>query len=166
MYSIGTGPAVWLAGILTLCVALRFISQQARTPSNGPFTVPFIGTLAFWGKKKLLHLRLNEWSHQYGDFFYFKIGRSPVFVLNSPEAVNDLLIKRGSKYSSRPRLSNQASLITQNARIVALPYNDQWRLYHDLLGMQNSKIFMPFQEFESRQSLLNLLDYPDDFWKK
>lgn len=25
---------------------------------------------------------------------------------------------------------------------------------------------MPFQEFESRQSLLNLLDHPDDFWKE
>ncbi|KAK4508173.1 hypothetical protein PRZ48_001911 [Zasmidium cellare] len=163
-------PALWVAGVLVLCGALFHVSQQARNLPNGPFSLPLVGTLALFRERKMFHIRLRDWAYQYGDFFHFKIGRSPVFVLSSPKAINDLLIKQGSVYSSRPRLSNQASLITQNSRIVALPYDDQWRkqrkLYHDLLGMQNSKIFMPFQGFESRQSLLNLLDHPGDFWKE
>ena len=35
---------------------------------------------------------------------------------------------------------------------------------HQLLGMQNSKMFKPYQEFETRVMLANLLDNPESFY--
>jgi hypothetical protein len=60
----------------------------------------------------VLHFKLTEWSRQYGDMFAYRICQAPVIVLNSPEALQDLYVKKGQIYSSRPWASNQASLIT------------------------------------------------------
>lgn len=38
------------------------------------------------------------------------------------------------------------------------------KLIHSLLGMQNAKTFLPYQEYESRQSLKNLLAAPELFF--
>lgn len=38
------------------------------------------------------------------------------------------------------------------------------KIVHQLLGMHNSRIFMPYQEFETRAMLVNLLDKPDSFY--
>ncbi|KAK3113062.1 hypothetical protein LTR53_010019 [Teratosphaeriaceae sp. CCFEE 6253] len=104
-----------------------------------------------------LHHKLTEWSQTYGDFFSYTMAQSPVIVLSSPEVLSDLLLKRGQKYSSRPRSSAQASLMTQDARIVQLPYGERFR---------NAKMFLPFQEYESRQTLKNLLNEPKAFWEE
>lgn len=37
-------------------------------------------------------------------------------------------------------------------------------MYHELLSMQNARIFLPFQEYESRRTLQNFLDEPSGFW--
>jgi hypothetical protein len=40
------------------------------------------------------------------------------------------------------------------------------KIYHSLLGMHNSKIFQPYQEYESRQTLTSLLEAPDMFYQE
>ncbi|KAK0260707.1 hypothetical protein LTR35_017965 [Friedmanniomyces endolithicus] len=69
----------------------------------------------------------TEWSRKYGDFFAFTMASTAVVVLSSPDVLNDLIVKKGQKYSSRPLPSPQAALITQNARIVNMPYGTQFR---------------------------------------
>jgi hypothetical protein len=32
------------------------------------------------------------------------------------------------------------------------------------MGMHNSKTFLPYQEYESRQTLLHLLEHPESFY--
>lgn len=32
--------------------------------------------------------------------------------------------------------------------------------------MENSKLFLPYQEYESRRTLMNLLDEPEGFWRE
>ncbi|KAK6380079.1 hypothetical protein LTS17_005267 [Exophiala oligosperma] len=157
--------------ILSLCISVLLYTFSNR-PSNlpeGPAGIPFFGNI-FDVRGEHLHFKLTNWARLYGDFFSYKIGRTPVIVLSSPEAINDLFVKRGQKYSSRPRASNQASLITQEARIVNMPYGDRWRehrrVIHSLLGMQTAKFFLPFQEYESRRTLKNLLDEPKAFWEE
>ena len=60
------------------------------------------------------------------------MGQSTVIVLNSVQAVEDLLIKRGHIYSSRPTSSSQADIITGKARIVNMPYGETFRVLRSL----------------------------------
>jgi hypothetical protein len=117
--------------IVTLLYSRR--KQSQRLP-NGPSGVPLLGNILDF-RGTLLHLKLTEWSRRYGDFYSYKIGQSPVIVLSSPSAVQDLYIKRGKKYSSRPKASNQVSIITQDARIVNMPYGEQWRVCVDVISL-------------------------------
>lgn len=49
-----------------------------------------------------------------GDVVYAEVFGSPVLVLNSLEAVNDLIDKRASTYSSRPQLYVIGELMNMN----------------------------------------------------
>lgn len=122
-----TKLTVYVIGALAAIIGLLFLKDRARNLPDGPPGLPIVGNMFSMGDG-LLHFKLTEWSRKYGDFFSYRMGRAPVFVLSSPQAFQDLFVKRGAKYSSRPTASNQATLITQNARIVAIPYGDQWRV--------------------------------------
>lgn len=122
-----TKASIYLSGALVGLVAWAFIKGRGSNLPDGPKGLPLFGSLFSIGDT-LLHLKLTEWSYKYGDFYCYMMGQAPMVVLNSHEAINDLFVKRGGKYSSRPKASNQANLITQNARIVAQPYGEQWRV--------------------------------------
>ncbi|KAF2101147.1 cytochrome P450 [Rhizodiscina lignyota] len=160
---------IYILFSLLIIFVLYIASNIARNLPNGPPGLPIFGNI-FDFRGSLLHVKLTEWSQQYGDVFAYKMGQSSVIVLNSPESFNDLFIKKGQKYSSRPRASNQATLITEGARIVNMQYGDLWRehrkIIHGFLGMQNAKIFLPYQEYESRRTLKHLLDEPDAFFQE
>ncbi|EJD53382.1 hypothetical protein AURDEDRAFT_20553, partial [Auricularia subglabra TFB-10046 SS5] len=49
-------------------------------------------------------LQFAKWGEEYGDVVYLNALGQHIIVLNSPEAIQDLLIKRGSNYSDRPIL--------------------------------------------------------------
>ncbi|OAP58986.1 hypothetical protein AYL99_06283 [Fonsecaea erecta] len=121
-------------------------------------------------RRSKLHIYLTPWVKTYGDVFSYKMGRSTAIVLSSAQAIEELLVKRGHIYSSRPTSSPQADIITGKARIVNMPYGEEFRkhrkIIHTLLGIQNAKIFLPYQEYESRQTLRNLLNAPDSFYSE
>ncbi|KIX95937.1 uncharacterized protein Z520_08192 [Fonsecaea multimorphosa CBS 102226] len=156
---------LWYLGFAVLAVVLYFsLGLKERWP-DGPRGIPFLGVLP--DKKLTLNQQLSKLVPRYGDFFSFNMGRSKVVVLSSPRAVDDLIVKRGQKYSSRPSSSAQAKIIGQG-RMVQMEYGDEFRKHrkviHGLLGMQNSKVFLPYQEYESRQTLRNILENPNTFY--
>lgn len=126
--TVDTKIAIYVVGATVALIVWLSLQDRSRNLPDGPRGLPLLGNMFSMNDGTLLHLKLTEWSHKYGDFYSFMMGRSPAIVLNSPQAINDLFVKRGNKYSSRPKASNQASIITQNARIVAIPYGDQWRV--------------------------------------
>ncbi|EXJ65093.1 hypothetical protein A1O7_01433 [Cladophialophora yegresii CBS 114405] len=152
--------------ILVVFILVVLYSRSGRGSQwpDGPRGIPFIGILP--DKKLKLYEQLANLVPQYGDFFSLQQGLSKVIVLSSPAAVDELMVKRGGKYGSRPTPSAQAKIVGQG-RLVAMEYGDDFRkhrkLMHNLLGMQNAKIFLPYQEYESRQTLKNLLEGPDSF---
>ncbi|KIW15247.1 hypothetical protein PV08_05292 [Exophiala spinifera] len=169
MDPVSTRYALYLVVFLFIFVLLYNFSSRTYNLPKGPPGLPFFGNIFDLGDGPV-HFKLTKWASQYGDFFSYKIGRTPYIVLSSPEAINDLFVKRGQKYSSRPKASSQAKLITQEARIVNMPYGENWRehrrVIHSLLGMQTAKLFIPFQEYESRRTLKNLLEEPKEFWEE
>ncbi|OAG41018.1 hypothetical protein AYO21_04860 [Fonsecaea monophora] len=156
---------LWSLALAILAVGLYFsLGLKGQWP-DGPRGIPLLGVLP--DKKLTLNQQLTKLVPRYGDFFSFNMGRSKVLVLSSPTAIEDLIVKRGQKYSSRPSPSPQAKIIA-SARMVQLEYGDEFRkhrkIIHRLLGMQNAKIFQPYQEYESRQTLKNILEHPNAFY--
>ncbi|OQU97105.1 hypothetical protein CLAIMM_03094 isoform 2 [Cladophialophora immunda] len=156
---------LWYLTFALFAVVLYLSLGLKSQGPDGPRGIPLIGVLP--DKKLTLNQQLTNLVPRYGDFFSFNMGRSKVVVLSSPTAIDDLIIKRGQNYSSRPSSSAQAKIIAEG-RLIQMEYGDEFRKHrkviHSLLGMQNSKIFLPYQEYESRQTLKNLLQNPNAFY--
>lgn len=92
----GVGILVYLGRVL-----LNGSTSSAGLPP-GPKPIPFVGNL-----HQLAHsrqwLQFYEWSKKYGPVMYLNMAGQPFVVLSSDKAAQDLLSRRGSQYSDRPR---------------------------------------------------------------
>ena len=54
----------------------------------------------------------------------------PVVVLNSPEAADELLVKRAKNYSERPYAHVASELLSDGQRMLLMPYDEPWKVRH------------------------------------
>lgn len=112
-------------------------------------------------------LWFQELSKQYGDVVYLQMGPTPTIILGSAQAAWDLLEKRGSIYSSRPRFIMGGELLSAGMRGLMAPYNDFWRRWRKLLHsgfmQRQSETYRPIQSLESKVLMRELLDNPGEF---
>ncbi|KAK6072221.1 cytochrome p450 [Seiridium cupressi] len=105
---------------------------------------------------------------QYGEMFTCKFGGSTWVFLNSSRVVTDLMERRAAIYSSRPPFPMTQSIMSDDSRIVLMPYNDKWRtlrkVMHSILSTRAMDIFMPFQDLESKHLLWDYLETPGKWW--
>ena len=119
--------------VLTLGVnSYRYYAFRRRLPP-GPRGLPLVGNLLEMPKSHLwlTHTKLHK---KYGPIFSMQFGLNTVIFLGTQEAARDLLEKRSSIYSSRPRSVMVGECISQGNRSLILPYGEQWRGYHRLQG--------------------------------
>ncbi|KZT69742.1 cytochrome P450 [Daedalea quercina L-15889] len=92
----------------------------------GPSRLPFIGSAH---KLPLRYQQqiFNDWRNVHGDIIYVQIFNKPAIVLNSVEAMEDLLNKRSGNSSDRPRTILITEIIGYTNNITVMPYSDQWR---------------------------------------
>ena len=70
-----------------------------------------------------------EWPKKDGEIYRLRLGPGRnLIVLNSPEAVNELLTKRAVRYSSRPYLYVAHEIVSEKQRILLLPYEDEYKV--------------------------------------
>ncbi|KAJ7247309.1 cytochrome P450 [Mycena rebaudengoi] len=93
--------AIWTAGL----VAIYYRSSRSRLPlPPGPPKLPLVGNL-FDMPSAFEWETYMKWSEQYNsDIIHLDVAGSSIIVLNSVKAANDLLLKRSSIYSDRPRM--------------------------------------------------------------
>ena len=79
----------------------------------GPPAFPIVGSLPFVGLGKVssqlgppLHRRLAQKKSEYGDVMTVWMGREPWLVLQSPEAVHEAFVEKGSDFSGRPMVTS------------------------------------------------------------
>jgi hypothetical protein len=110
--------------LLAVGVATRFWRPNSVP---GPKSLPLIGN---WRdtRGKPLYLVLTRWSRQFGDFFSYRVGSDPVFVVAGISAFDELFNKKGTLYNSRPSGSELARRVTAGSRGVALPYGEPWKV--------------------------------------
>ncbi|EMD36022.1 hypothetical protein CERSUDRAFT_96245 [Gelatoporia subvermispora B] len=93
---------------------------------------------------------------------------SKILVLNSLQAMNDLLDKRGSTFSHRPHSVFGGELMGMKDGTVYLQHGEEWRahrkLAHTVLGRSQVKQFCEMQESIAAVLAKGLLEAPQDFF--
>jgi hypothetical protein len=102
----------YLVVVVVVTLVYTIAHPKGRWP-DGPRGLPLIGTIP--DKKIKLHEHFARLATQYGDFFSVQMGRKRMIVLSSPQAVDDLIVKKGGKYSSRPSQSSPAEYMASSA---------------------------------------------------
>src|SRR5215475_10482368 len=80
----------------------------------GPKPLPIIGNLHQMKNNRnngSFQDRIDDWTKEYGPMFQIHFGAEKVIIINDYEIVRDLLVKRGTIYSSRP-VSNEKRKFT------------------------------------------------------
>ncbi|KAK7044190.1 hypothetical protein VNI00_007910 [Paramarasmius palmivorus] len=101
------------------------------------------------------------------DLTYFHGLGNGVLVLNSLNAINDLLDRRGNIYSHRPILTVGGELMGIDQTTVFMPHGPQWRehrrLAHTALNPTAVKQYHNTQQRIATLLCKGLLDRPEDF---
>ncbi|KAF8884012.1 cytochrome P450 [Infundibulicybe gibba] len=93
-----------LVFIFSLCLfwTIRYVKSPWRQMPPGPRGYPLVGNL-FDIMTKHQWLLFTEWRNTYGDIMSLNVAGNPIIILNSQKAAADLLDRRASIYSDRPR---------------------------------------------------------------
>ena len=165
--------------LLTYAFALAFLglgvhhliaSYQHNKKYKLPPRIP--GIPIFGNTLQLPPLKQGVWgiemAKKYGEMFTCQIGGKTWVFLNSSRTVNDLMEKRSAIYSSRQYQPFASGILSEDSRIVLMPYGERWRLLrkvmHTILNKQNMMTFAPFQDVESRNLLYDFLKSPDSWY--
>jgi hypothetical protein len=90
-----------IAAVVAVSVfRLARIGRRPKGYPPGPPTLPLIGNLHLMPTEKP-HLQFQKWAEEYGSVYSLMLGTKVMVVLNSDQAIKDLLDKRSSIYSSR-----------------------------------------------------------------
>ncbi|KJA17919.1 hypothetical protein HYPSUDRAFT_169845 [Hypholoma sublateritium FD-334 SS-4] len=105
--------------------------------------------------------RFHALRKQYGHVASVYQGKTVVVVLGTIKAATDLLEKRGSIYSSRPRNIMAGEILSGGMRGLGMPYGARWRSWRSLMhaGMSGeaSQRFKPLQTVEAAVLMRDLL---------
>ena len=156
---------------LASLLLLRFFYELYRDRSlpPGPRRLPFIGNV-HQAPTDLPWRTFHEWSKQYGPIFSVQFGKDTLIMITDYEMAHDLLDKRGSIYSDRPRLVMAGENLTKGMHVLLRPYDEGYRKQQRMaaphLSPRASQNYLPLQELESKQTVFDLLstnDFPKVF---
>ncbi|KAI0031587.1 cytochrome P450 [Vararia minispora EC-137] len=103
---------------------LRYRQSPWRHLPPGPTGYPILGSaLKLFDK----HWLFYESKQKYGDIVYLNVIGQPTIILNSQRVAADLLDRRASTFSGRPRLIIGYELLTQQLLFALGGHNDRWR---------------------------------------
>ncbi|KAL4906223.1 hypothetical protein BDW74DRAFT_190243 [Aspergillus multicolor] len=153
--------------IARLLISLSRGSSSPLPP--GPKPLPLIGNIHQL-PKSLQWLHLYHWSKKYGPIMHLSMGGKPLIILSTHQAAHDLLNKRSSRYSDRPRMVMAGELVTKNMHMLLRPYDERYRLHQrmeaPLLTLKAASGYRPLQDIESRQLLFDVLRGWNEFGEK
>ncbi|KAF4609438.1 hypothetical protein D9613_012939 [Agrocybe pediades] len=158
--------------VIFVAVALfLFIHQKKSLPPYppGPKGIPLLGNLLdLQGGSEWV--KFDKWSKELGsDIIYVRAAGNAIVVLNSLEVIDDLLEKRSSKFSSRPRLPMVNELMGCEWIFAGTPYGRAWRerrrAFTQYFRPSKAGDYYANQTKFAQSMLPHLLEKPEDFLK-
>ncbi|KAJ7067247.1 cytochrome P450 [Mycena amicta] len=106
----------------------------------------------------------QELNNQYGPVVYLQMGRTPTIVLGTAQAAWEILEKKSTVTSSRPRFIMGQEILSNNMRGLMShngPFWKRWRrVLHGSFMQKTSDTYKPVQSLESKQLMAELLKTP------
>jgi cytochrome P450 len=136
-----------------------WLFQDRRLNSiPGPKGYPFIGIGYQLPPKPAAVFR--KWAQEYGDVFKIRVGWYNWVVINTPEAVREILEKQAVHTSSKAPSPMSHDTVTGGNRMPTMPYGNQWRALRTAIRQMTTvpmtSTFVPSQEFEAKQLFFDL----------
>ncbi|KAJ5698628.1 hypothetical protein N7462_000633 [Penicillium macrosclerotiorum] len=140
-------------------IIIRLIRRDRRLDSiPGPKGYPFIGIGYQLPPKAPAVFR--KWALEYGDIFKIRVGWYNWVVINTPEAVREILEKQALHTSSKAPSPLGHDIVTGGNRMPTMPYGAQWRALRTAVRQMTTvpmtASFVPSQEFEAKQLIFDL----------
>ncbi|RKP14509.1 cytochrome P450 [Piptocephalis cylindrospora] len=135
---------------------------KARTPERpGPPGIPFLGNLLEIGP--LPHIPFTKWAQKYGDVFFLKMGPLEWMIINSPEALHEVLSRRGATFASRPHQTMLSDVASEGRDgIVGLSYGPVWkmarRVFTTVFSKSSVQAYEPILTHEARSLCRALIE--------
>lgn len=124
----------------------------------GPRGYPLIGVGYKLPPKAPLLFR--RWALEYGDVFKLRVGWYNWVVINTPEAIREILEKQAVVTSSKAPSPMGHDIVTGGNRMPTMPYGPRWRslrtIIRQVTTVPMTATFIPCQEFEAKQLLVDL----------
>ncbi|KIK51470.1 hypothetical protein GYMLUDRAFT_78193 [Collybiopsis luxurians FD-317 M1] len=149
-------PILLLLAAVTLFFAFRRPSHEGGKLPPGPHLLQI--PVLRWSGLCPLHRpypKFREWAKQYGPVFSLKLGSQDIIVLNTAQAVNDLLNTRSKIYSSRAPPHVAYDIMSDGQRLVFLSYDKEWKASR----IQFEFALRNIQELESRVTIFDLMNH-------
>ncbi|KAI0080132.1 cytochrome P450 [Panus rudis PR-1116 ss-1] len=158
--------------VVTFCISvLLWRRHRSKTVRNldlppGPTPLPVLGNV-FDIPMSQPWLAFASMSEKYGDIVYMRILNQPIIVLSSTEAIYELLEKRGSIYSGRPKGVMTHDLVGSEWVLALAGYGERWRrlrrVFHQYFGPLVLPEYEAIQTEVTQTFLKRLLDSPQEF---
>ncbi|CAA7268863.1 unnamed protein product [Cyclocybe aegerita] len=159
----------YASGILLVLYLLRirFIRLSGYPLPPGPAKLPVVGNL-FNMPSSFEWEVFHRWSKQYNsDIIHVSVPGTSLIILDSLKATTDLLDKRSSIYSSRPKFTVISKVMGFSWLLPFMPYGPSWKERRRLLSRyfhpSNDKLHKPVEIEYARKLLLLLLEDPEHY---
>ncbi|KAF9072873.1 cytochrome P450 [Rhodocollybia butyracea] len=153
------------AGFTLLVVLLRKRTHRLPLPP-GPQGYPLIGN-ALDIPAKYPWLTYFEWSKTFGDVIHISALGQSIIILNSAEAISDLLERKSSIYSDRPLPIMAGELVGYKDSPIMFQngprHREFRRLFSEVLSARKVKEWRPVQEPKVGSLLKGLAGSPIEF---
>ncbi|KAF9064431.1 cytochrome P450 [Rhodocollybia butyracea] len=155
---------IFLALVLILCAQWKNSQQYPLPP--GPKKLPILGNLFDIPRKGFIWLDYIEMCRKYdSDIIHLGALGNSIIILDSAQAVSDLLEKRSSLYSSRPNSVMLNELLGWGITFGARPNDNIWkaqrRIFTNAVPSTEVNRFHP-KQIAATHDLLRAFAHSDD----
>ncbi|TFK29092.1 cytochrome P450 [Coprinopsis marcescibilis] len=154
--------------LLVACYFYRNSRPQRHHLPPGPKSLPFIGNVLQMPTSDQPNA-FRSWANEYGDLVYVQNFGQPLVILGSLQVARDLLDKRSSIYSDRPRFVLFSELMGWHSASTHVRYGPRFRKHRRFMNqMFNSRAISAFRPLQHKETLIfleSLLTSPDSFVK-
>ncbi|PPR01578.1 hypothetical protein CVT24_005869 [Panaeolus cyanescens] len=154
--------------IAGLYIIKRWVTRPPAPLPPGPKAWPIIGNFLDMPSSQEW-LTFTKWAEKYGDIVSVSVMGQRIIILNSSEAAINLLDKKSSIYSGRPRLYMCQLCGWDNLVAMMQPHQERFKHirtdFHQTIGTPSSmETFLPVEEDETRKFVNRILREPDDLF--